>query len=48
MQPYKFKVRYIPGTKNIADAFSRLIKENVTESTAKRSATEDYVKFVAT
>jgi hypothetical protein len=32
-------------TKNIADALSRLIKENVTESTAKRSA---YVKFVAT
>jgi hypothetical protein len=48
MQSYKFKVRYIPGTKNIADALSRLIKENVTESTAKRSATEDYVKFVAT
>ena len=35
-------------TKNIADALSRLIKENVTESTAKRSATEYYVKFVAT
>jgi hypothetical protein len=48
MQPYKFKVRYIPGPKNIADALSRLIKENVTEPTAKSSATEDYVKLVAT
>ena len=48
MQPYKFKVRYIPGPMNIADALSRLIKENVTEPTAKSSATEDYVKLVAT
>jgi hypothetical protein len=48
MQPYKFKVRYIPGPKNIADAFSRLIKEHVTEPTAKRNATEYYVRFVAT
>jgi hypothetical protein len=35
-------------TKNITDALSRLIKENVTEPTAKSSATEDYVKLVAT
>ena len=48
MQPYKFKVRYIAGPKNIADALSHLIKENVTEPTAKSSETEDYVKFVAT
>jgi hypothetical protein len=48
MQPYKFKVWYIPGPKNIADAFSRLIKEHVTEPTAKRNATEYYVRFVAT
>jgi hypothetical protein len=32
---------------NIADALSRLIKENVTYPTAKSSATEDYVKLVA-
>ena len=38
----------IYGHKVIPDALSRLINENVTEPTAKSSATEDYVKFVAT
>ena len=46
MQPYKFKVKYQPGPKNIADSLSRLVSGM--ESEGKRSSqAEEYVRFVA-
>ena len=46
MQPYKFKVKYQPGPKNIADSLSRLVSSM--ESGSKRSSqAEEYVRFVA-
>ena len=46
MQPYKFKVKYQPGPKNIADPLSRLVSS--TGSGGKRSSqAEEYVRFVA-
>lgn len=44
-QPYIFKILYIPKPKNIADVLSLLIKENVTEPTAKSSETEDMLSL---
>jgi DNA-directed RNA polymerase len=48
MQPYNFKVQYIPGSENIADTLSRLIHENDTHRTDNSLKTEDYMRFVAT
>ena len=46
MQAYKFKVKYQPGPKNIADPLSRLVSS--TENGSKRSSqAEEYVRFVA-
>ena len=46
MQPYKFKVRYQPGPKNITDSLSRLVSSE--ESGSKHSSqTEEYIRFVA-
>ena len=46
MQPYKFKVKYQPGPKNIADPLSRLVSSM--ENGSKRSSqAEEYVRFVA-
>ena len=46
MQPYKFKVRYQPGPKNIADALSRLVTD--LDGGGKHSSqAEQYVRFVA-
>ena len=46
MQPYKFKVIYQPGPKNIADLLSRLVSRE--ESGSKHSSqAEIYVRFVA-
>ncbi|KAJ8333769.1 hypothetical protein SKAU_G00410880 [Synaphobranchus kaupii] len=46
LQPYDFKVLYIPGKQNIADSLSRLLGE-----TAKRErhnhGSDEYVRFVA-
>ncbi|XP_061195212.1 uncharacterized protein K02A2.6-like [Saccostrea echinata] len=45
MQPYTFKVRYIPGPRNIADTLSRLVKNDPAQ---KSLDLEDaYVRFVA-
>ena len=46
LQPYSFKVKYLPGPQNIADALSRLTKEKPV-STDYESEAEDYVRFVA-
>lgn len=48
LQPYKFKVKYLPGGKNIADPLSHLSQ---TEGPAKTSSPheipDDFVKFLA-
>ncbi|XP_065941320.1 uncharacterized protein [Magallana gigas] len=45
MQPYNFKVRYIPGPKNIADTLSRLVKNDIPQKS--HDIVDDYVRFVA-
>ncbi|XP_078309584.1 uncharacterized protein LOC144617972 [Crassostrea virginica] len=45
MQPYIFKVRYIPGPKNIADTLSRLVKNDFVQKSD--DLVDDYVRFVA-
>jgi hypothetical protein len=35
MQPYKFKVKYAPGSDNIADALSRLVHGQTAENPSK-------------
>ena len=48
MQPYIFKffkVRYIPGPKNIADTLSRLVKNDFVQKSS--DLVDDYVRFVA-
>ena len=48
LQPYKFKVKYLPGEQNIADPLSRLSQ---TKGPAKPSSahkvSDDFVRFVA-
>ena len=46
MQPYKFKVKYQPGPKNIADPLSRLVSSMENGSKCSSQA-EEYVRFVA-
>ena len=43
LQPYRYKVRHIPGPRNIADCFSRLAR---TSATATNSG-DHYARFVA-
>ena len=45
LQPYSFKVKYVPGLVNTTDSLSRLIqKEEVVEA---RNVAEEYIRFVA-
>lgn len=44
VQPYKFKVRYILGLKNIADTLSRLVKDDIPQKS--QDIVNDYVRFV--
>ena len=46
MEPYKFKVKYEPGPKNIADPLSRLVGNSETKGSHSSEA-EEYVRFVA-
>ena len=45
LQPYTYKVKHIPGPKNIADSLSRLFKE--TGSPRERNVAKEYIRFVA-
>lgn len=48
LQPFNYKVRYIPGQNNIADALSRLLPEtSMSEEKNDFLNTEEYVKYVA-
>ena len=46
MQPYKFKVNYEPGPKNIANLLSRLVGNSETKGNHSSEA-EEYVRLVA-
>ena len=45
MQPYTFRVKYLPGPKNIADLLSRLVRPKSASSEGPKE--NDYIKFVA-
>ena len=48
LQPYSFKVKYLPGEKNIADSLSRLLQEeNQADSTVAHKVSDVFVRFVA-
>ena len=47
MQPYKLKVKYAPGSQNVADSLSRLVRDHQIGSGYEEEA-EEYVRFVAT
>ena len=44
LQPYRFKVQYIPGKQNIADPLSRLGKGKVV---CMNDDAEEFIRFVA-
>ena len=46
--PYSYKIKYMPGKQNIADALSRLVVKNKTEFSEIRNVAEEYVRFTAT
>ena len=45
LQPYTFKVTYIPGSKNVADSLSRLLDSKYER--AENEYSDEYVKFIA-
>ena len=48
LQPYKFKVKYLPGELNIADPLSRLLSTNrQAESSSAHEVSDEFVRFVA-
>ena len=48
LQPYKFKVKYLPGEQNIADPLSRLLQENKqAKSSSAYKVSDEFVRFVA-
>lgn len=47
LMPYRFKVRYAPGSGNIADALSRLVDTRNVGQSKIETKTENYIRFVA-
>ena len=45
-KPYKFKVKYAPGSQNMAHSLSRLVRDHQIDS-GYEEETEKYVRFVA-
>ena len=48
LQPYQFKVNYLPGKQNIADPLSRLLQtEEQAEPSPEQRVAEEFTRFVA-
>ena len=48
LQPYCFKVKYLPGEQNMADSLSRLLQEeNQAVSTVAHKVSDEFIRFVA-
>ena len=48
LQPYQFKVNYLPGKQNIADPLSRLLQtEEQAEPSSEQRVAEEFTRFVA-
>ena len=47
LQPYKFKIKSLPGGQNIADPLSRLSQTEGPAKTLAHKISDDVVKFVA-
>jgi len=48
LQPYKFKVKYLPGELNTADLLLRLLRTNrQAESSSAHEVSDEFVRFVA-
>ncbi len=47
MQPYRFKIKHIPGSSNIADLLSRFNIEIVCQATSKYKEADEYTQFAA-
>ena len=45
-QPYRYKVIYIAGSKNIADSLSRLFNENVIKNAQNDDSIDEYVNLI--
>ena len=46
LQPYRYKVIHIAGSKNIADSLSRLFNENVIKNAENDDSIEEYVNLI--
>ena len=48
LQPYRYRVKYVPGKTNIADSLSRLVNaEDVKQTKSSEVTDDDYIRFVA-
>ena len=46
LQPYRYKVIHIAGSKNIADSLSRLFNENVIKNAQNDDSIDEYVNLI--
>ena len=46
MQPYRYKIIHIAGSKNIADSLSRLFNENVIKNAQNDDSIDEYVNLI--
>ena len=47
LQPYRYKIIHIAGSKNIADSLSQLFNENVIKNAENDDSIDEYVNLIA-